>query len=406
MDIVKYPLVLVGGSIASISFIRTLRAEGNREKILLVYGEDRLPYKRTRINKNMVRGFERDDFIIANENWYAENNVDLLNGWAVSIDRKSKQVIFKNGVRVGYEKLLLATGARPVKPSILGIESDEIHYVQNASDVERLLAVAKDKKRFLIIGGGVEGIETADQLIRKGKEVIVAGRMKYPLQKLFPYDFAEELEKAMARRGVELLSGVSVSVIHKVDYSYQTKLKGKVKEFDALVVCAGSLPEISLAIETGLKTEKGVVVDEWMRTSDPDIMAAGDVAQHKNRIVTGLWHAAEHQGRLAALNLYANTQSHTLPPYRLKTEVFNLFMFSAGYEMLVADDYETLKERQGNVLRWLYFQDDKLKAVLMLNDGTRAKVYQQALMEGWSSKRVKADLPLQSPLSFNFTSSL
>ncbi|MCU4164251.1 NAD(P)/FAD-dependent oxidoreductase [Carboxylicivirga caseinilyticus] len=405
MNSKKYPIVVIGGSIASISFIRTLRETGNNDSVLLIYGEDRLPYKRTKINKNMVRGFDKDDFIIADKAWYQNNNVELLNIWATSIDAQNKQIFFEETEPIEYNKLLLATGAGSVIPRIAGIEPAEMHSVQNAADVERLLEVASNKQRFLIVGGGVEGIETADQLIRKGKEVILASRMKYPLQKLFPHEFIQPLEEAMLKRGVQLYSGVSVNSVERVGDHFATKLRGDTIEFDEIVSSTGTLPNIQLAKSAGLNTEKGIVVDEWMHTSNEDILAAGDVAQHHNGIITGLWHAAEHQGKLAALNLFDKKEKHTLPPYRLKTEVFNLFLFSAEYEKLVPNEYEIVKEDEKGVKRWLYFKDDKLKAALMLNDGLRAKQYQQALMEEWSKKRFKEELPLQAPLSFNFSPS-
>ena len=406
MNIQKYPIIIVGGSIASISFIRTLREEGNTEKILMIYGEDRLPYKRTKINKNMVRGFDKDEFIIADKAWYTNNNVELLNAWARSVDAEQKCIYFDNDESVEYGKLLLATGVTSIVPRLSGIEPDEMHSVQNASDVERLLEAAKDKKRFLIIGGGVEGVETADQLVRKGKEVILASRMKYPLQKLFPYEFIQPLEESMMKRGVELYSGVSVSSIERVGDKYKTHLKGQELVFDEVVASTGSMPNIQLAISAGIKTERGIIVDDWMRTSNQDILAAGDVAQHSNGVITGLWHAAEHQGKLAAVNLYSKKEAHTQPPYRLKTEVFNQFLFSAEYEKIVTAEYDVLKEDEKEVKRWMYFKGDKLKAALMLNDGLRAKQYQQALMEEWSKSKVKKELPLQAPLSFNFSPSL
>jgi len=266
--------------------------------------------------------------------------------------------------------------------------------------------VTKNKKRFLIIGGGVEGVETADQLVRKGKEVILASRMKYPLQKLFPYEFIKPLEESMLKRGVELYSGVSVATIERVGDKYKTHLKGQELVFDEIVASTGTMPNIQLAISAGIKTERGIMVDEWMHTSNPDIIAAGDVAQHKNGVITGLWHAAEHQGKLAAINLYSKNEAHTQPPYRLKTEVFNQFLFSAEYEIIVTAEYDVLKEDEKGVKRWMFFKDDKLKAALMLNDGLRAKQYQQALMEEWSKSKVKKELPLQTPLSFNFSPSL
>ncbi len=399
----NYPIIIVGASITAISFIRTMREHGDKRRILLVHGEDRLPYKRTKINKNMVRGFDKDDFRLADQTWYDENEIDLIMDRVIHITASEKLIHTKSGQIYSYEKLLLATGVAPVVPVINGIDRKDIHSVQNANDVERLLEECKEQKRFLIIGGGVEGIETADQLVRKGKQVTVANRMRYPLQKLFPDVLAKELEYKMKAKGVQLFDGVSVASVNvQADGSYKLQLKGETLFFDVIVACAGATPNIDLARKTGLKTERGILVNEYLETSDQDILAGGDVAQHARGVVTGLWHAAEHQGKLAALNVLGKKEAHTLPPYRLKTEVFDLYMFSAAYDEVIPGRDLAVEEKHGDIHRIMYYQDDKLKASVFVNDGDRAKTYQKALFEAWDKAKIEAELPLPPKLQFSF----
>ncbi|WP_430813477.1 NAD(P)/FAD-dependent oxidoreductase [Carboxylicivirga sp. RSCT41] len=402
MSFQNYPIIAIGASIASISFIRTLRENGDKRKILLVHGEDRLPYKRTKINKNMVRGFDKDEFKIADEQWYMDNDVTLLFDRVINIDSAEKMISTKSGQVFSYGKLLLATGAASVVPKLSGIEQQEIHKVQNAYDVDQVLEACADKERFLIIGGGVEGVETADQLIRKGKQVILASRMKQPLQKLFPESLLNVLLEKMLARDLKLFSGVSVSSVRKKGVGYCTTILGQELEFDAVIACTGAIPNVDLAVKADLKVERGIVVNEYLQTSDKDILAAGDVAQHNRGVVTGLWHAAEHQGKLAALNVLGTPQPHSLPPYRLKTEVFGLFMFSAAYDLLVPGQYEVVEEKDGDIHRFMYYEDDKLLAAVFINDKDRAKTYQQALFEKWDKNKVKEELPLPAKLGFSF----
>ncbi|TRX66436.1 NAD(P)/FAD-dependent oxidoreductase [Carboxylicivirga sp. M1479] len=401
----NYPIIAVGASITSISFIRTLRSHGDKRKVLLINGEDRLPYKRTKINKNMVRGFDKDEFKIADEKWYSENNVDLIYDRVIDVDQEVKKIRTRNNVEYSYDKLLISTGAVSVIPQISGVEKKEIHGVQNAHDVERVLEKSGTKDRFLIIGGGVEGIETADQLIRKGKKVILASRMKLPLQKLFPPKISATLKDAMLQKGVEFLSGVSVSSIQHIDGAYKVNLQGQVYQFDVIVACTGAVPNIDLGKKAGLEVEHGIVVDEYMQTSNKDILAAGDVAQHARGVVTGLWHAAEHQGALAAYNILKKPQAHTLPPYRLKTEVFGLYLFSGAYEDVVPGVDTEVEEHHGAITRFLYYMDESLKAAVFVNDQERAKTYQKALMERWNKDKVEQELPLPPAMSFSLFSS-
>ena len=399
----NYPIIAIGASIASISFIRTLRLNNDTRRVLLVHGEDRLPYKRTKINKHMVRGFDKDDFKMADNEWYVDNNVDLIYDRVTDIARDEKYISTQKGAVYSYEKLLLATGAAAVVPSLSGVDKSEIHGVQNAYDVDKVLEACVDKKRFLIIGGGVEGIETADQLIRKGKEVILASRMKWPLQKMFPPTLIETLEQNMHDKGVQFYKGVSVNAIQKVGEAYQVNLKGQSIAFDVILACTGAVPNSQLATKAGLKTERGIIVDEYLNTSDASILAAGDVAQHAGGVVTGLWHVAEHQGQLAALNVIGKPEAHTLPPFRLKTEVFGLFMFSGAYEAVIPGACQVNEERFGAIHRVMYYHDDKLKAAVFINDKDRAKEYQKALMEHWEKAKVEAELPLPPKISFAFS---
>lgn len=399
----NYTIIIIGASIASISFIRTLKQNNYQHRILLIHGEDRLPYKRTKINKHIVRGFEKDEFRMVEEEWLASNKVDLLYDRADDINKEDKIVkTQKNGV-FQYQKLLLATGSVAVKPQINGIDVQDLLSVQNAVDVEQLLVVAKNKQRFLIIGAGVEGIETADQLVRKGKRVCVVNRMKYPLQKLFPEALAMQLLDKMNSKGVKMLAGVTVTNIKKTNSGeYEVQLKGEKYKFDAIVACTGSVPNTFLAKQAGLKVERGILVDEFMNTSDPDVLSAGDVAQHAKGITTGLWHAAEHQGKLAALNILNKAEAHTLPPFRLKTEVFDLFMFSAGYESVIPNICDVVEERDKDIHRILYFENNKLRSVVLINDANRAKSYQTAMFEQWSKEKVAKEVPLPLPLAFGF----
>lgn len=401
----NYPIIAVGASITSISFIRTLRSHGDKRKVLLIHGEDRLPYKRTKINKNMVRGFDKDEFKIADEKWYSENNVDLIYDRVIDVDQKVKEIRTRNNMEYSYDKLLISTGAVSVIPQISGVEKTEIHGVQNAHDVERVLEKSGTKDRFLIIGGGVEGIETADQLIRKGKKVILASRMKLPLQKLFPKKISTTLKEAMLQKGVEFLSGVSVSSIQHIGGAYQVNLHGQVYQFDVIVACTGAVPNIDLGKKAGLEVEHGIVVDEYMQTSNKDILAAGDVAQHARGVVTGLWHAAEHQGELAAYNILKKPQAHTLPPYRLKTEVFGLYLFSGAYEDVVPGVDTEVEEQHGAITRFMYYKNESVKAAVFVNDQERAKTYQKALMERWNKNKVEQELPLPPAMSFSLFSS-
>ncbi|MBI9060395.1 MAG: FAD-dependent oxidoreductase [Marinilabiliaceae bacterium] len=401
-----YPFIIIGGSITAYSAIKTFREFDKDTRILLVSGEDRLPYKRTKINKHIIRGFDKEEFRLADEKWYAQNNVDLLLDWVVNLNPDDKTISTKGKHQFTFGRLLIATGATSVIPQISGLTLNEYHKVQNAIDVEKLIATSKEAHAFLIIGAGVEGIETADQLVRKGKKVVIVNRLPHPMQKLFPASITDILKTEMKKKEVEFIGGINISSVHKNQKGrYEVVIKGQSYVFDALVACAGAIPNITLATEAGLETDRGIVVNKWLQTSHPHIYAAGDVSQHPGGYISGLWHAAEYQGKIVAQNVNNYYMKFEAPPFRLKTEVFNLFLFSAAYESVIPDEMEIINEEAGDVQRIFYFKDDKLKAAVMINDGERAKTYQLALMEEWSLEKIKNKIPLQPPMAFSFSPS-
>ncbi len=401
-----YPFIIIGGSITAYSAIQTFREYDIDSRILLVSGEDRLPYKRTKINKHIIRGFDKEEFRLADEIWYTQNKVDLLPDWVVDLNPATKTITTKGHHQFTFGRLLLATGAASVIPQIAGLTLADYHKVQNAADVEKLISTCQQAQSFLIIGAGVEGLETADQLVRKGKKIVMVNRLPHPMQKLFPESITDVLKAEMKKKGVDFFGGITVSAVRKNNQgSYEAMLKGQRYVFDAVIACTGAIPNITLAKQAGLKTDRGIVVNQWLQTSHPHIFAAGDVAQHAGGYITGLWHAAQYQGKIVAQNVNKYCMKFDAPPFRLKTEVFNLYLFSAAYDSVVPGEMEIINETAGNVSRILYFKEGKLKAAVMMNDKERAKTYQQALMEEWSMGKIKNKLPLRPPMPFKFSPS-
>lgn len=403
METSHYPFIIIGGSITAFSAIKAFREFDKDTRILLISGEDRLPYKRTKINKHIIRGFDKEEFRLADKDWYANNNVDLLHDWVTDLNPEKKSITTRGNHHFTYHRLLIATGATPVIPNISGLEPGDYHKVQNAADVEQLIETTKQAHNFLIIGAGVEGVETADQLVRKGKKAIIVDRLPHPMQKLFPESITDKLKAEMHKHEVEFFGGISLNSVTKQSAGkYEVTLKGKTFHFDAIVACTGAIPNTTLARQAGLKTERGILVNKWLQTSHPHIYAAGDVAQHEGGMITGLWHAAEYQGKMVAQNINNYCIKFDAPPFRLKTEVFNLFLFSAAYDTIIPGEMEIVNESLGDLHRIFYFKDNQLKAAIMLNDKNRAKTYQLALMEEWSPEKIKNKLPLQPPISFTF----
>ena len=147
-----------------------------------------------------------------------------------------------------------------------------------------------------LLRSGVEGIETADQLHRMNKKVVIIDRHGLPMRKLLPEIISQKLKETMLTLGLNYHSNTTISNIHKTNEGkYQTTIDNINYLFDGIISCAGTQPNIDLPSKSGIVVNKGVIVNDYFSTNDPYIYAAGDVAEHKNNIITGLWHAAEYQ---------------------------------------------------------------------------------------------------------------
>ena len=384
--------VIIGGGIAGLSAIKSIREEDTESSVLWITDEDRLPYKRTKINKNIVNGFGKEDFALIDHDWLVNNHVELLYDRVDHIDAKLHELAFKHRGHLRYKKLILATGNKSNQLLVDNLPEEKIFHVHTARQVENIIRFCKKSKKYLIIGAGVEGVETADQLIKMDKEVVLIDRNNTVIKRFLDQKYSDFLVESIQKSGIKFYPNIT-----ELNFSENESGKsvltfdGKEVEFDALILTLGYTPNTDLALSADLKCNTGVLVNEYLQTSDDDIYAAGDVAEHVTGQITGLWHAAEKQGYIAGKNAMGKDIVFKLEPFRMKTEVFNEFYFSVKPQ---GDEDEVVIEENDGVVRDIYLKDGKVSALLMKNDGARAKLYQQSIMEQWELDRFKNEIPL------------
>lgn len=391
-----YRYLIIGAGIAGLTAVRAIRERDPSGSILLVSEEDRVPYKRTKISKYLARGFERDDFAMESGEWYQENHIDLAVGETVlSVDPGLHRAHLPVVGEVRWEKLVFANGSLAILPP--GMELGRaVAVVRTASDVERLRQAVMPMKRILVAGGGVLGVEVAEQLTALGKAVVLAGRRAHLLGTHLNEEVSGTLENLLRENGVELLLNAPVTAID-IDRSRRGEVsvatpRGTTRA-DMAVFCIGVRPNIGLARSAGLATGQGIQVDANLRTSHPDIYAAGDVAEHPGGFVSFLWHAAELQGQIAGANAAGDLITHDLPPFRLKCEVFGNYFFSMS-PPTVSEGIKVVRGLEGSRYRALFYRDGRLCGAVMVNDKERAKSYVKAVREGWHADELDERLPL------------
>ena len=385
--------VIIGTGIAGMSALAAVSEKEPTHEIVLVGDEDRLPYKRTKISKHIARGFERDEFALHDPEWFSQRNVDLkLGRKVVAIDPHRQTVVLDGGDRIGWKRLIIATGARAREPGIPGYDADFCRTVRQAGDVERLMQSITGNQSVLVVGAGVLGIEIAEQLRAKGSAVrlISSGSSAMP----------RELNRTAERTMRTLLEAAEIDLIlnHRIVSVSRAGgatdgivVRTTAGEFaaDLVVFAIGSVPETQLAADAGLEVREGILVDEFLETSIKGIYAAGDAVQRRGAAVSHLWHEAEAQGRFAGLNAVGPPVAYPATAYRLKCEVFGHYFFSMGYPGPDAEGGHEIIEDIETPYRCFYFQDGRLTGTVMVDDGKRSKEYESAVRQGLDKTQVR-----------------
>lgn len=392
----QWDVVIIGAGIAGVHAARAAAEQAPDSSVLLVNAEQAPPYKRTKLSKSISGGFDPAEWQLNKPEWYRQTGIELINQVrAESIDPGVHQVKLSNGEQIEYRRLVLATGASPRFPPVIRAGDERAFFVvRSADDVRRLTGAAGKAKRILIAGIGVLGIEVADQLRSMKKQVTMVGSSPQVMPRQLNARAGEIMEDLLRGAGVRLnFQEELLSFEKRGKGSFAVSMIRDSGVFDMIVVCIGVRPQTELADAAGIDTDVGVLVDEQLRTSASDVYAAGDVAQHPNGLVTGLWHSAEHQGEVAGRNAAGAELVAEPGSYRLKCEVFGAYFFSVNKP---ADEraYHLDEMENGERYRCLYYDDaGALFGVIMVNDRERAKVYEQAARERWPRERVDQELP-------------
>ncbi len=300
-------VVIVGGGAAGFAAAEMLRRHGFSGTIAMLSRDDAAPVDRPNLSKDYLAGSAPEDWMpLRGDDWYAENKVDLqLKTEVTALDAKARELTLDGGRKIKFDKLLLATGAEPVKLDIPGADQKHVHTLRSLADCRGIIVQTKNAKRAVVIGASFIGLETAAALRARDIEVRVVAPEKRPLERVFGPQLGDFIRALHEEHGVKFHLENSVTAI---DGKRVTLKTGDTLDADLVVIGVGVRPRVALAEKAGLATDKGVSVNEYMETSAPDIYAAGDIARWPDaisgeRIRVEHWVVAERQGQIAALNI-------------------------------------------------------------------------------------------------------
>jgi 3-phenylpropionate/trans-cinnamate dioxygenase ferredoxin reductase subunit len=330
--------VIVGASLAGAKAAEALRAEGFEGRIVLIGDEDDRPYERPALSKGYLLGTEdRAKAYVHEESWYADHEVDLLLGRrVVRIDRSGHEVELDGGSRVGYTKLLLATGASPRRLGLPGADLDGIRYLRRVGDADALREAVGGGGHVVVVGAGWIGLETAAAAREFGCQVTVVEPQPTPLAAALGTEVGSFFAGLHRRQGVDLRLGRSVTKFVGTRRVAGVVLDdGRQLAADTVIVGIGARPNSELAEEAGLTCEDGIVVDASLRTEDPAVFAAGDVARsyhpfYGRPLRVEHWDNALNGGTVAAKAMLGQSVVHDRLPYFF-TDQYDIGMEYCGW---------------------------------------------------------------------------
>jgi len=312
-------IVIVGGGAAGFAAAEMLRREGYGGEITMLSDDQAPPVDRPNLSKDYLAGSAPEEWVpLRPDSYYPETRIDLrLSTGVASIDGKAGHVVLGDGKTLPYDRLLLATGAEPVKLPIPGAGQPHVHTLRSLADCRAIIENAKNAKRAIVIGASFIGLEAAAALRARDIEVHVVAPEARPMERILGPDMGDFVRALHEEHGVIFHLGDTVAAI---DGRKATLKSGGTLEADLVVVGVGVRPRLTLAEQAGLKTDRGVSVNSHLETSAPGIYAAGDIARWPDphsgdNIRVEHWVVAQRQGQTAARNMMGKREAFDAVPF-------------------------------------------------------------------------------------------
>ncbi|CAN2535452.1 Nitrite+reductase+[NAD(P)H] [Methylocapsa aurea] len=369
------PLVIIGNGMAAARLVDELSKRALGRYAIAVIGEEpRLAYNRVLLSSVLAGDSEMADIELRPASWWRDRGVTLLYGHkARAIDIGAKRVSLENGEDIGFAKLVFATGSRALRLALPGADLPGVCVFRDGADVDALKRLAAQRKRIVVIGGGLLGLEAAYGLAKSGAAVTLAHVTDRLMERQLDAPAAALLKQQIENKGIEvLLEANAIRIIGEEHVCGVEFADGRRIEADALVFAAGIAPNKELARDAGVATQRGIVVDDHMATNIDDVFALGECAQHRG-VCYGLVEPAYEQARILAARLSGESGSYEGSVVSTNLKVSGVSVFSAG-EFLGSDGGETISWRDLGLglYKKLVIEDGRLIGAVLIGDTSSA----------------------------------
>lgn len=368
-------ILIIGASAAGITAAKEIRRVNPSVALTIITDEPYLPYYRPFLTEYLGEPdvvMQKPNFYLNPAAWYEAHNMRLLlNTKATAIDATAKTVRTATQQTLPYDKLIIATGSKPFVPQPELLYKENVFAIRTLDDAKAVEQYAATVQHATVIGGGLLGIETASSLLKKNLKVTMIEYMK----RILPMQLDEEgslvFESIIQDNGIELRLGTSAESFSGQSRVTGVKLgSGLELQTDMVIFSIGVRANLELAATCGLKTNRGILVNERMETSLPDIYACGDVAEYGRNVA--LWAVATDQGKVAGLNASGETARFTAENYPARLQAFDTRLFSIGDLGKESSLKEYLTMRQAVpdefIYKQLYLKGDKITGGILIGD--------------------------------------
>ena len=389
------PLVVVGNGMAATRLVDELaKAALGRYAIAVIGDEPRLAYNRVLLSSVLAGETASHDIELKSAAWWRDRGVTLkYNCLATEIDVGRRELKIANEESIAFSKLVLATGSTPLRLNVPGGDLAGVHTFRDGRDVNLLLTLAAQKKRVVVVGGGLLGLEAAYGLVKAGAAVTLIHLMDRLMERQLDAPAAELLKSLVERKGIKILLNAETARLHGEARVEGVELAdGRRIDADAVIFAAGIRPNTALAKDAGIPVNRGIVVDDHLATGAPDIFALGECAEHRG-ICYGLVEPSYEQARVLAQHLAGRAAVYGGSVVATNLKVSGVSVFSAG-DFIGADGTEAivLNDIRHGTYKKLVISDGRLAGAVLVGDVSDALWYLELIRGRQPVARIRKDM--------------
>lgn len=358
-------IVIAGAGIAGLSAAKAVRETAPDAEITLLSAETEPPYYRLNLTRYLAGEVAEGDLPIHSLKWYEEHRIHLVLGTSLAkVHSLEKKIELLDGSQLEYDKLIVATGARPFVPPIPGSEQPHVYTLRTAGDAKTILSAVSPETQVVCIGGGILGLETAGALARQGAGVTVLEAFDHLMPLQLNAAGGDVMAEHLYTLGINVITQAQTS---KIENKTVQLNDGTTLPADMVVITVGVRANDQMLKNAGLPAHRGVLVDNFMRTSHPDILAAGDVCEHDG-VLYGSWIAAKSQGKIAGMNAAGTPTEFGGIPRSHMLKVLGKNMFSIGQILAYDGSDRIIDDHPGENYRMFMVHDGVLVGALLVGD--------------------------------------